>query len=81
MTYEFSLGSFFFGIIILIVAVLVMRFYAWVADNFAGGVSSYDHVKLFALIGCVIGLIVMFNLHTLILGAIFSAIFPSLGNN
>ncbi|MGB3946000.1 MAG: hypothetical protein WBK76_04160 [Candidatus Saccharimonadales bacterium] len=78
MEYEFSVGTFFFGILILIAGILLVRFHMWVADNFAGGVSSYDRVKLFGVIACGLGLIVMVNLHTLILGALVRMIFPTL---
>ena len=73
--YEFSLGSFFFGLLILAGGVALMLWHQWIADNFGGGVSSYDRYKLWALIACGVGFIVMLNLHTLILGFIFSQIF------
>ena len=78
MGYEFSIGSFFFGLLILIASVLLLRYHAWFADNFAGGVGSYERFKLFAVIGCGLGIVVMTNLHTLILGALVQAIFPSI---
>ena len=78
MQYEFSLGSFVFGIMIVIAGVLIVRFHAWLADNFSGGVGSYDKFKLAGVIACVVGLVVMVNLHTLILGALVQAIFPAL---
>jgi hypothetical protein len=78
MEYEFSLGAFFTGMLIIIAGVLLLRFHAWVADNFMGGVSSYDRVKLASIIACAIGLLVLFNLHTLMLTALVRAIFPRL---
>ena len=75
MEYEYSLGSFFIGLIIVVVGVLFVRFHQWVADNFGRGVASYDRYKLYAFITCLVGLIVMVNLHAVILTAIGNAIF------
>jgi hypothetical protein len=67
MHYEFSVGSFFLGLIILAVGVAFVKWYQPVADNFGSGVSSYDRYKLWAFITCIVGLIVMVNLHTVLL--------------
>ena len=75
MEYEFSLSSFFIGLIILVVGVLFVRFHQWVADNFGSGVASYDRYKLYAFIACGLGLVVMVNLHVVVLSAIFESIF------
>ena len=75
MNYEFSLTSFFIGLLILAVGIAFVRFHQWVANNFGGGVSSYDRYKLYAFLTCGIGLIVMINLHAVILIAIGNAIF------
>ena len=76
MTYEFSLASFFIGLLILAVGVVFVRFHQWVANNFGSGVASYDRYKLYAFGACVVGLIVMVNLHAIILTALGNAIFP-----
>ena len=78
MEYEFSVGSFFFGLVLIIAGVLFVRFYQWFADNFGGGVGSYERFKLFGILACGLGLVVMINLHTLILGAVVRAIFPAI---
>lgn len=75
MDYEFSIASFFVGLIILTLGVVFVRFHQWVADNFGNGVSSYDRYKLYAFLACGIGLIVMVNLHSVILNSIANAIF------
>ena len=75
MEYEFSLGSFFTGLIILAVGVVFVRYYQWVADNFGSGVASYDRYRLYGFIACGLGLVVMVNLHALILGAIADSLF------
>ena len=76
--YNFSIGWFVVGLIILISGVLFVRYYQWVADNFGGGVGSYERYRLVALITCGVGLVVMINLHSLILGSLVQAIFPQL---
>lgn len=75
MEYEFSWTWFLIGCIVLVAGVLFMRFHQWVADNFGAGVGSYERYKLYALIACLLGLIVMVNLHSLILGWFFGLIF------
>ncbi len=75
MQYEFNIGTFFIGIIILIVGAAFMRWHQVIADNLGGGVMSYDKYKLWALITCCIGFLVMLNLHWFILGNLFLMIF------
>ena len=76
MQYEFSIGSFFVGFLILLVGVAFVRWHQWVADNFGAGVSSYDRYKLYAFLACGLGLIVMVNLHATILLWFFGLFFP-----
>ena len=76
MTYEFSIGSFFIGLLILAAGVAFVRWYQVIADNLGSGVASYDRYKLWAFITCGLGLIVMVNLHTMILVWFFSLLFP-----
>jgi hypothetical protein len=76
MQYEFSIGSFFLGLVILIVGAAFVRWYQPIADNMGSGVASYDRFRLWALITCGVGFIVMLNLHTLILTWFFSLLFP-----
>ncbi len=75
MEYKFSVGSFFVGLIILVVGVVFVRYHQWVANNFGGGVGSFDRYKLYAFIACGLGLIVMVNLHAMLLNWFFSLIF------
>lgn len=67
MSYEFSLGAFFVGLLLLAVGVAFVRFHQWVADNFGGGVGSYEKFKLYAFLTCIFGFIVMLNIHTIFL--------------
>jgi hypothetical protein len=78
MSYQFSIGWFFIGLIILAIGVAFIRWYQWLADNLASGVSSYDHFRLYALITCIVGLIVMVNLHTLLLRSFLGLLFPGI---
>ena len=75
MQYEFSVGSFFFGILIVAIGVAFMRWHQVIADNLGSGVSSYDKFKLWALITCIIGFAVTINLHTFILGNLLQLVF------
>ena len=75
MDFEFSVGWMFGGLAIALVGGLIVLFYKQIADNFANGVSSYGHVKLFGVVTVVIGLIITANLHTLILGGLVHLIF------
>lgn len=76
MEYTFSWGWFLVGIIILVLGGLLTRYYQWTADNFGGGLGSYERFKLAGLIGCGVGFVVMLNLHTLILYFVLDSIFP-----
>lgn len=74
--YEFSIGSFFVGLLILAIGVAFVRYHQWVADNFGGGVGSYERYKLWATITCLVGFIVMLNLHTTIILWLAGWLFP-----
>jgi len=76
--YEFSVGWFFIGLIVLAVGIAFVRWYQWVADNFGSGVSSYDRYRLYALITCILGLVIMVNLHTMLLRWFFGMLFPGI---
>jgi hypothetical protein len=76
MTYEFSIGSFFLGLVILAIGVAFVRWHQAIANNFAGGVSSYDKAKLWAFITCCLGVLIMLNLHVMLLRWFFGILFP-----
>ena len=75
MEYELSLGSFIIGLLILAIGVVFVRFYQWIADNFGAGVGSYERYRLYALLTCVLGVVVMVNLHIMLLGWFFGLFF------
>jgi uncharacterized membrane protein YidH (DUF202 family) len=76
MQYEFSFGSFFIGLVILIIGAAFVRWHQVIADNMGSGVASYERFKLWAFIACGLGLLVMLNLHTFILGWFFDMLLP-----
>jgi hypothetical protein len=75
MEYTFDFGTFFIGMIILLVGAAFMRWHQAIANNLGSGVMSYDRYKLWALATCVLGFLVMLNLHWFILGNLFLFIF------
>ena len=75
MDWNFSLGWFFLGFMILAAGGAIVLFYRQIADTWVNGVSSYDKVKFWGIIISIVGLLVMANLHTLILSALVNLIF------
>jgi hypothetical protein len=69
------MGNIIFGIIIIIAGVLFLKFHRLIADNIGSGMASYDKFKLYALITCGIGFIVMLNIHIIFFEWIVSLIF------
>ena len=80
MEYEFNVAWFVVGFLIVVTGGLFLRYHQFVADNLGGGIGSYDRYKLAALITIAVGLIAMVNLHTVILGWIFSGLFSGIAN-
>ena len=76
MEYEFSFGSFFVGVLIVIAGVAFMRWHQAIANSLGSGVSDYDRFKLWALITCIVGVVVSVNLHWFILANVLKSIFP-----
>lgn len=62
MDYEFSIGWMFGGLVVALAGGLIVIFYKQIADGLAGGVSSYEKVKLFGIIAIVLGLLITSNL-------------------
>ena len=75
MEYTFSWGSFFLGIIILVISACIVVWHQKLADNFGDGVSDYSRYQMWGLIGCGLGLLVMTNIHTMIMRAILGLFF------
>ena len=80
MEYKFNVAWFVIGFLVICGGGLLARYHQWVADNLGGGIGSYDRYKLAAFIMIGVGFLFMLNLHTLILGWIFSALFDGMTN-
>lgn len=80
MDYSFNLGAVIAGFAITVAGLLIIKFYKQLGDNFGFGVASYQKFKLAGLIGVVAGLLIMFNLHTLVLEFIANTFFGSLSS-
>ena len=65
--YEFSLGASLLGLVIMIAGALMIVFYQKIGNYISYGTSSYDKVKLWGLIACAIGFVLLANLHNLLL--------------
>ena len=75
MDWNFSIGWMIIGIIITAISGAVVANYQKISDTMLSGVSSYDRVKFWGLIGVGIGLAVIANLHTLILTIFVNVVF------
>ena len=75
MDWNFNIGWMVLGLAILIASGAVVANYQKISDHMLSGISSYDRVKFWGLIGVVVGLIVMANLHTLLLTALVKVLF------
>ena len=77
MLYEFSVQSFFVGVLIIIAGALGVVYHQKLADNLADGLNSYDKFKFWSLIVCGIGFAVMLSLHTIPLNWIVQSVFSN----
>ena len=75
MQWNFSFGWMLIGLIITTLSGLVVAKYQVISDNMLSGVSSYDRVKFWGLIGVGLGLAVTANLHTFFLTTLVSLLF------
>ena len=73
--YNFSLTWFFIGLVVTGIGIAFVRFYKEVADNMGSGVPSYERYKLFAFGVCVAGILMTFNLHTLVIEFVGNLVF------
>ena len=75
MDWNFSFGWMFVGIVITAISGAVVAKYQTISDNMLSGVSSYDRVKFWGMIGVGIGRAVIANLHPLILSIFVNLVF------
>ena len=79
MDYTFSWSWFGIGMLVLFAGAALVVWYRPIADNFGSGVSSYERYRLYGLIACGLGLLVMLNIHTLLLQWFFGMLFHDNG--
>ena len=77
MEYTFSWAWFGIGALIVLASAALTIWHRQIADNLGSGVVSYERYRMWGLIGCGIGLVVMINLHTLLLTWFFSMLFKN----
>jgi hypothetical protein len=75
MSWEFSIGWFMLGVLILAAGAAIVLFYRQISYGLASGISSFDNVKLFGIVTCIVGLLIMSNLHTFLLNALVNLVF------
>ncbi len=75
MEYIFSWSWFLGGILVLFAGAALTVWYQQLADMFGSGVSSYERYRLYGLIACIFGIVIMLNLHTLLLRWFFGMLF------
>ena len=75
MYYKFTFGSFFVGLIVLIIGAVMTVYHQKLADNLASGISSYDRFKFWGLVVCGVGFGIMLCLHTIPLGWLAESLF------
>ena len=73
--YEFSFGAFFIGLIILILGAIGVIYHQKLADSLGSGVGSYERFRLWSLIACGLGIVIMLSLHSILLNWIVTSIF------
>ena len=75
MGYTFSWEWFMVGLVILLLGGALALWYRPIADNFGGGVGSYDRYRMIGLLACLLGIVVMVNLHSVVFYWFFSMLF------
>ena len=74
--YTFSVSALVWGILIMALSAVFIRFHRKLADTFGGGVGSYERYKLWGLIGVGVGVLMMFNIPLFLLRLFFGIFFP-----
>ena len=75
MDWNFSIGWMITGMIILAASGAIVVNYQKISDTMLSGISSYDRVKFWGTMGCILGLIIMANIHTFLLELFVSLVF------
>ena len=75
MLYQFSFGSLFFGILVLIAGGIVVVFHKKLSENLGSGVIIYDSFKFLGLVKFGVGFAIMLSLHTIPLNWLLNSLF------
>ena len=75
MEYTFSWGAVVFGLVILGMGGAMVLWHQQIGDNFARGMGSYEKIKLYGIIACAVGFLIMLNVHSLFLSLIANTLF------
>ena len=75
---EFNINGFLLGVAIIVVGVLLLKYYKEIADNLASGVSSYDKIRIWGVGLVMLGLGVSFGIVQFLLIELLSLFFPSI---
>jgi hypothetical protein len=68
------------GLLIMACGTALVLWYRPVADNFGGGVGSYERYRLWGLLAVIGGFLVTINLHSIFLGWAVSLVFGGLSS-
>lgn len=66
---------FFVGFIVIALGLVMVRYYKEIADMFGWGASSYDRYRIVAIVMTMIGVLMVFNLHTFIINSVLTLLF------
>ena len=75
MQWNFSFGWMIIGLIIVTISGLIVAKYQTISDNMLSGISSYDRVIFWGIIGIILGLSITANLHTYFLTILIKLLF------
>ena len=73
--YEFSTEALVSGLIIIVLGTAFIYFHKPIADNFGGGLGSYQKYKLYGVIAVVFGFLISFNIPQFLLNQVLSVFF------
>jgi hypothetical protein len=75
--YELSIFWIVVGVIIFLMGAFMVGFYKPIADNM--GIGSYNRLRMWGLIFCVVGLLIIPNLLSWLLNSLLAWFFGRLG--
>ncbi len=72
---KFSVGTFIFGVLLVIISGLFLGYHRQIADQVGSGVSDYQRYKKWGLIALGVSILVMLNIHTWLLHVFINTFF------